>query len=141
VVAEANQADVVIEQECTTLPTSTRMVDLTFTRLELVNYSTYSKIRKFGPFGAANPEPIFKIERLRIINRWPSGIDGRNLRLQLAARNFQFKGTFLRGGAQLAAFQPGQLVNVIFCLEPAWNPTDDASKQEIWLKILHMEAH
>ena len=34
----------------------------------------------------------------------------------------------------------GHLVDVIFCLEPAWNPTDDASKQEIRLKILHMEG-
>jgi single-stranded-DNA-specific exonuclease len=139
VVAEANQADIVIEQESTTLPTNTRMVDLIFTRLERVNYNMYSKIRELGPFGAANPEPTFKIEGLRIINRWSSGPDGRNLRLQLAAGNLQFKGTFLRGGPQLSAFQPGQLVNVIFCLEPAWNPTDDASKQEIWLKILHIE--
>ena len=115
------------------------MVDLIFTRLERVNYNMYSKIRELGPFGAANPEPTFKIEGLRIINRWPSGIEGRNLRLQLAAKNFQFKGTLLRGGAQLPAFQPGQLVDVIFSLEPAWNPTDDTSKQEIWLKILHIE--
>ncbi len=139
VVVEANQADVVIEQESAALPTNARMVDLTFTRPELLNYSTYNKIRKLGPFGAANPEPTFKIEGLRIINRWPSGMDGRNLRLQLAAKNFQFKGTLLRGGARLPAFQPGQLVDVIFSLEPAWNPTDDTSKQEIWLKILHME--
>jgi hypothetical protein len=66
-------------------------------------------------------------------------MDGRNLRLQLAAKNFQFKGTLLRGGAQLPAFQPGQLVDVIFSLEPAWNPNDDNNKQEIWLKILHIE--
>lgn len=142
VVAEANQADVVMEQESTTfatLPSNTRMVDLTFTRPELLNFNTYNKIRKLGPFGAANPEPTFKIEGLRIINRWPSGIDGRNLRLQLATRNLQFKGSLLRGGAQLSAFQPGQLVDVIFCLEPAWNPNDDNNKQEIWLKILHLE--
>jgi single-stranded-DNA-specific exonuclease len=142
VVAEANQADVVLEQENTTftsLPANTRMVDLTFTRPQLLNYSTYNKIRKLGPFGASNPEPIFKIEGLRIVNRWPSGIDGRNLRLQLAAGNHQFKGTFLRGGVHLPAFQTGQLVDVIFCLEPSWNPTDDSTRQEIWLKILHLE--
>jgi len=140
VVAEANQADVVIEQESPTLAANTPTVDLVLTKLARVNYNMYSKIHELGPFGAANPEPIFKIEGLRIINRWPSGTDGRNLRLQLAAGNFQFKGTLLRGGAQLPAFQPGQLVDVIFCLEPAWNPTDDVSKQEIRLKILHMEG-
>ena len=142
VIAEANQPDAVIEQESATLatlPLSTRMIDLTFTKPELLNYSTYSKLRKLGPFGASNPEPIFKIQGLRIVNRWPSGIDGRNLRLQLAAGNLPFKGSLLRGGSRLAAFQPGQLVDVIFSLEPAWNPTDDANKQEIWLKILDVE--
>src|SRR5436305_217147 len=81
-----------------TLSTHTRMVDLTFTRPELLNYSTYSKLRKLGPFGASNPEPVFKIQGLRMVNRWPSGVDGRNLRLQLAAGNLPFKGSLLRGG-------------------------------------------
>jgi single-stranded-DNA-specific exonuclease len=140
VIAEADAADVVIEQESATLPANRRMVDLIFKKLELVNYNMYTKIRELAPFGAANPEPIFKIEGLRIINRWSSGLDGRNLRLQLAAGNFQFKGTILRGGAQLSAFHSGQVVNVIFCLEPAWSPAGDENRQEIWLKILHVEA-
>ena len=48
---------VVIEQETPASPPNTHMVDLVFTRLELVNYAMYTKIRELSPFGAANPEP------------------------------------------------------------------------------------
>jgi single-stranded-DNA-specific exonuclease len=140
-----DQIGVVIEQENAALPANSHMVDLVFTKLERLNYHMYSKIRELGPFGAANPEPVFKIEGLRILSRWSSGFDGRNLRLLLGtgpgAGNIQFKATLMRGGAQLTSFDRNQIVNVIFCLEPAWSPAGggEANKQEVWLKILQME--
>jgi single-stranded-DNA-specific exonuclease len=143
--AMPDQIGVVIEQENAALPANSHMVDLVFTKLERLNYHMYSKIRELGPFGAANPEPVFKIEGLRILSRWSSGFDGRNLRLLLGtgpgAGNIQFKATLMRGGAQLTSFDRNQIVNVIFCLEPAWSPAGggEANKQEIWLKILQME--
>ncbi len=141
--AMPDQIGVVIEQENAALPVNSHMVDLVFTKLERLNYHMYSKIRELGPFGAANPEPVFKIEGLRILSRWSSGFDGRNLRLLLGtglgAGNMQFKATLMRGGAQLTSFDRNQIVNVIFCLEPAWSPVDEANKQEVWLKILQME--
>ncbi len=137
-----DQTGLVIEQENAALPANRHMVDLVFTKLERLNYHMYSKIRELGPFGAANPEPVFKIEGLRILSRWSSGFDGRNLRLLLGAGNIQFKGTLMRGGSQLASFDRNQIVNVIFSLEPAWSPAggDEANKQEIWLKILQIET-
>ena len=132
----ADETGVVLEQETTSAP---RMVDLVFTRLERLNYSTYAKIRELAPFGAANPEPTFKIEDLRILSSWSSGYDGRNLRVLLGNGHVQFKGTLIRGGPQRSSFPAGQVVNVIFSLEPAWNSPEDASKQEIWLKIQHLE--
>lgn len=131
----AGPTGVVIEQEIT----GVRMIDLAFKKLELINYNTYSKIRELAPFGAANPEPIFKVEGLRIMSSWSSGFDGRNLRLLLSNGKFQFKGTLIRGGAQRSSFLAGQFVNVIFSLEPTWSPQEEVNKQEIWLRILHLE--
>ena len=131
----ADETGVVIEQETI----NARMVDLVFKRLDRINYSMYTKICELAPFGAANPEPIFMIEGLGILSSWSSGFDGRNLRLLLGNGHVQFKGTLIRGGAQRSSFPVGQVVNVVFSLEPAWNSTEDASKQEIWLKILHLE--
>ncbi|HEY6410988.1 MAG TPA: single-stranded-DNA-specific exonuclease RecJ, partial [Ktedonobacteraceae bacterium] len=75
-----DQTGVVIEQETT----GVHMADLVLKRLERVNYSMYGKIRELAPFGAANAEPTFKIEGLRILSSWSSGFAGRNLRLLLS---------------------------------------------------------
>ncbi|HYT33637.1 MAG TPA: single-stranded-DNA-specific exonuclease RecJ [Ktedonobacteraceae bacterium] len=130
-----DQTGVVVEQETS----GAHMVDLVFKRLERVNYHMYRLIRELAPFGAANPEPAFKIEGLRILSSWSSGFDGRNLRLLLGNGNIHFKGTMMRGGPRRSTFPVGQAVDVIFSIEPAWNPAEDASKQEIWLKILRLE--
>jgi single-stranded-DNA-specific exonuclease len=135
-----DETGMVLEQENTVTPVSTHMVDIVLTRLERLNYSLYNKMRELSPFGAANPDPVFKVERMRVLRSWQSGSDQRTLSLLLGKGNFQYKGKLLRGGTQLAAYPKGQLVNVIFSLESVWNPTDDVNKEEIWLKILHMEA-
>lgn len=129
-------------------PLSTRKVDLVITRPQYLNYNTYVKIRQLAPFGAGNPEPALKMEKLRLVRRWLSGADGRHLRMRLAAqiqdargvKEVPFTGTLMRGGSQLQLFPEGSLVNVIFALEQAWSPPDSESKQEIWLKILHAEV-
>ena len=122
-------------------PDSTCMIDLIFTKPERLKYSTYSKIQQLSPFGAANPEPIFKLAGLRLVSCWASGIDGRNLRMRLAASGVQFNGIFIRGGTQLSSFNGVKYVNVIFRLEPAWSATEGESKQDISLRILEIEAY
>lgn len=115
-------------------------VDLVFTRVELLSYETYQKIRALGPFGAGNPEPTFKMEGLRLLSSWTSGLEGRNLRLRLAASNShqQRLGTILRGASQLASLSGVSHVNIIFRLETNFYPNDEG-KYDIWLKILHVE--
>jgi single-stranded-DNA-specific exonuclease len=130
---------VVIEQE-TAAPMDTPKVDMFIQRPEVLTYDIYNKINLLSPFGAGNPEPTFRMDGLRIIRRWTSGHEGRHLRVRLRANSIQFNGTYLRGGAQLGSFNEGSLVNVIFSLEPAWNPPDGESSQDIWLKVLHMEV-
>ena len=121
-------------------PDSTRVIDLIFTKPERLKYSTYSKIQQLSPFGAANPEPTFKLADLRLVSCWASGIDGRNLRMRLAAAGVQFNGIFIRGGTQLSSFNGVKYVNVTFRLEPAWSATEGESKQDISLRILDVEA-
>jgi single-stranded-DNA-specific exonuclease len=132
-------ASVAIEPE-QALPGKARMVDLVFTRPERLKYTTYSKIQQLGPFGAANPEPIFKLERLRPLSCRLSGAEGRNLRMRLAAKGALLNSLYIHAGTQLQQFKAARYVNIIFRLEPAWNSTEGESKEEIILRILHAEV-
>jgi single-stranded-DNA-specific exonuclease len=133
---------VVIEQELAP-QTNSRKIDLLITKPEQLNYDAYSKVSLLSPFGAGNPEPVFKMERLRLYRRWQSGMDGRHLRVRLRTtingNSTQFNGTYIRGGSQLESLPEGSLVNVIFNLEPAWNSLDSDNRQDIWLKVLQVE--
>ena len=119
--------------------TGMRMIDLFVRKPEELTYDVYRKVSQLSPFGAGNPEPSFRMENLRLIRRWASGPEGRHLRVRLGVDNLQFNGSYLRGGAQLNSFQEGSRVNVMFSLEPSWNPLDGTNSQDIWLKILYME--
>jgi len=137
-IAEADLAGVAIEAEASP-SSSTRKIDLMITRPEYLSYNTYAKIRQLAPFGAGNPEPIFKANGLRLTRFWMSGREGRHLKMRLAIKGVQFSGTLMHGASQWQSFEEGSLVNVIFCVEPVWSPPDNESNQEIWLKILHIE--
>ncbi len=131
---------VVTEQEIF-LPTYTRKVDRVITKPETqLTYDAYTKISQLAPFGAGNPEPIFRLDGLRITRRWVSGPEGRHLRLRLRINGTQFHGTYFRAGSQIESFSEGALVNVIFCLEPAWNPPDGEGRKDVWLKIMDIEV-
>ncbi|GER85579.1 single-stranded-DNA-specific exonuclease RecJ [Thermogemmatispora aurantia] len=118
------------------LPANTLMVDLVLRRPEYFQYQTYSRIRQLSPFGAANPEPVFKAEKMRLLNYWSSGPAGRNLRVRLGIGNVQVMGTFVRGAAHMSAINGASHVDVIFHIEPAWSPQEGESTREITLKIL-----
>jgi single-stranded-DNA-specific exonuclease len=126
-------------QQESPLPAPVEMVDLIFRRADYFQYSTYSRIRQLSPFGASNPEPIFKAEKMRLLNYWSSGPEGRNLRLRLGIGNVQVTGTLVRGASQQAALNGVSHLDVIFRIEPAWHPVEGESSQEIVLKILHLE--
>ena len=136
---------VAIEQELAP-QTNSRKIDLLITKPEQqLNYDAYSKVSLLSPFGAGNPEPVFKMQRLRLYRRWQSGVDGRHLRVRLrgstngSGNGPQFNGTYIRGGSQIESLPEGSLVNVIFSLEPAWNSLDSDNRQDIWLKVLQVE--
>lgn len=132
-----DQTGVVTEQDTTESMPPRKMVDLTFTKMELLNYQLYKTLRQLSPFGAGNPEPIFKMERLRLIDKWSSGVNKQNLRLRLGTTtgNTQQLGTFTRGASEAQRLGKTSRVDVIFRLESS----EDDTKQEVWLKILDVE--
>jgi single-stranded-DNA-specific exonuclease len=138
-----DQTGVVTEQEngdvAEIVPaTSTQMIDIVFTRIEHLNYDLYKKMRVLGPFGAGNPEPTFKMENLRLLDKWASGLNRQNLQLRLSASQgkAQQRGTYTRGAELLPSLQGVERVNIIFRLASS----EDDVKQEVWLKILDVEA-
>ncbi|GAC1423916.1 MAG: hypothetical protein NVS4B1_12490 [Ktedonobacteraceae bacterium] len=136
IIEEVVSVETVVEQA-----PFTQMVDLVLHRTDLLNYAGYKKLRTLSPFGASNPEPIFKIERAHLIDRWTSGINRQNLRLKLAVRDAktgniaQVIGTLTRGAALLETFERGSLVDVIFRIESS----EDETRRDIWLKILDVQ--
>jgi single-stranded-DNA-specific exonuclease len=131
---------VVAEQE-TSLPAMSHMVDIVSTRPEKqLTYEVHTKIGLLSPFGAGNPEPVFRLDGARLARRWASGPEGRHLRVRLQQGNSQFDGTYLRKGPLLDMYPEGSQVNVIFCLEPSRDRFSGEGKQEMWLKILGMEV-
>ncbi len=120
---------------------STHMIDLVLYKTDLLNYAGYKRLRKLSPFGASNPEPVFKIENARLIDRWASGVNKQNLRLKLevtdlsAKKNAYIAGTLAHGAERLATFERGSLVDIVFRIESS----EDESRRDIWLKILDVQ--
>jgi single-stranded-DNA-specific exonuclease len=132
-----DQTGLITEQESSeNMPaTATKMVDLVFTKIELLNYTMYQTLRLIGPFGAGNPEPIFKMERLRLVNKWVSGISKQNLRLRLESKHGQLLGTYMRGAKVGEQLTKATHVNIIFQLAA----NENENHQEAWIKILDVE--
>ncbi len=114
-----------------------RQIDLIFTRPELqLTLNTVEKINQLAPFGAGNPEPVFRIDNLQLMRRWTTGVDGRHLRVRLRGKQATFEGILLRGGVRMATLPEKSQVQVIFCLEQAWNPQNRSALPEVRLRIL-----
>jgi single-stranded-DNA-specific exonuclease len=115
-----------------------KMADLTFTKIENLTYSMYEMTRRLSPFGASNPEPIFKMEKLDLLDMWTSGNNKQNLRLRLRAANSNthYFGTYTRGATEIQKLENISHVNIIFKLVSS----DDNMRSEVWLKILDVEV-
>jgi single-stranded-DNA-specific exonuclease len=139
VMDEAIQVDGTTDQE-PLLRSEPQMVDIVFTKMERLSYNFYKQMRLLSPLGAGNPEPIFKMEGLRLLGKWIGGKEGRNLHLRFGASsgNMQRTGILTRGAAQLQSLTGVSHVNIIFKLESS----EDEIKQDVWLRILDIEeAH
>ena len=132
-----DQTGVITEQEIPEPEPVLKKADLLFTKLELLNYATYKQLRRISPFGAGNPEPVFKMEHLRLVNTWTSGPNRQNLRLRLeeATSGKQIIGTYTRGAPEQQRIANASHIDIIFRLDA---PLGDA-KQEVWIKVLHVQ--
>jgi single-stranded-DNA-specific exonuclease len=135
--ASSALAEVVLEPG--TISTDTRKIDMVITKPELINAAMYTRISLLSPYGAGNPEPTFRIDGMRLTRRWPSGNEGRNMRLRLRIGDVILNGTYFRAGSRVAEFPEGTKVNVIFCLEQTLNPVDYEGRQDVWLKVVDMQ--
>ncbi len=130
------QVETVVEQA-----SFVQKADLVLHKTDLLNYAGYKKLRELSPFGASNPEPIFKIECARVIDRWASGMNRQNLRLKLAVTDAKtgttsnVTGTLTRGASLLETFERGSLVDIVFRIELS----EDETRRDIWLKILDVQ--
>jgi single-stranded-DNA-specific exonuclease len=114
-----------------------RMADLTITRWDKLTYDTYRQIRLLAPFGAGNPEPIFKMEGLYLHHARLSGKEGQHIQFWLGAPYLSSsqprrQGTLFRGAARLKEFASVKNVTIIFRLEAS----EEEGKQDVWLRIL-----
>jgi single-stranded-DNA-specific exonuclease len=130
-----------------------KMVDLTIRKSNLLSYPTYKELRLLAPFGAGNPEPIFKMNQLRLLEARASGQNRQNLLFRLLAipkasaekptgdplprHDVQIlpNSTFTRGASLLPRYKNVQEVDIIFRM----SSLEDDAKPEIWLKILDVE--
>lgn len=132
------QANGVADQE--TVEESPRsvqqMVDIVITR-DLINYDLYQKLRLLSPFGSANPEPIFKMEHLRLLDARVTGFNRQHLRLRLSntSNKTQYQGTLMRGADRQSSLSGIEFVNIIFKVEAS----DNVIKPDVWLRILDVE--
>lgn len=142
---------IVTEQESSeTAPTlMPKMVDLTFTKNGLITYQTYKLLRRLSPFGAGNPEPIFAMEHVSLLDARASGPNRQNLLLRLGTLNHSGdklagkaskvepmpRGTYTRGATELSRFKNVDAVTIIFRI----GSSEDDARPEIWLKILDVE--
>ncbi|GCE04531.1 single-stranded-DNA-specific exonuclease RecJ [Dictyobacter aurantiacus] len=120
-----------------------RMIDLTLTQSRFLNYAAYEKLRELAPFGAGNPEPIFKMEKVNLLGIRTSGPNRQNLLFRLAfsqpenqqRHDWILNGIYTRGAAELPRFKNVHAVNIIFHL----NASENDNKTETWLKILDVQ--
>ncbi len=134
----------VTEQEALPPPIALtpKIVDLLFTRWNSITYDLYKQIRQLAPFGAGNPEPVFKLNGLRLYHIRSGGRDGQNLQLWLGMSDtpngnaMRRQGTFFKAAARLKEFEGVTQVNIVFRLESP----EDESKQEVWFRLLALEA-
>jgi single-stranded-DNA-specific exonuclease len=137
-IALLEQANGVADQENGEGPQRTvqQMVDITITR-DLINYDLYQNLRLLSPFGSANPEPIFKMEHLRLLDARAAGFNRQHLRLRLSntSNKTQYQGTLMRGADRQSSLSGIEYVNIIFKVEAS----DNVIKPDVWLRILDVE--
>ena len=132
-----DQTGLVTDQESPEPEPVLKKADLTFSKMERLNYETYKLLRQISPFGAGNPEPVFKMQRLRLLSTWTSGPNKQNLRLRLeeSTSGKQIIGTYTRGAIEQKRIAKASHIDIIFRIDSS----EDDAKSEVWIKVLYIQ--
>ncbi len=132
-----DQTGLVTDQESPEPEPVLKKADLIFSKMELLNYETYKRLRQISPFGAGNPEPVFKMQHLRLLSTWTSGPNKQNLRLRLeeSTSGKQIIGTYTRGAIEQKRIAKASYIDIIFRIDSS----EDDAKSEVWIKVLHIQ--
>lgn len=77
-----------------------------------INQNTLNTIKKFEPFGVANPEPTFIIKNIQIEDIQTVGNSGQHLKLQIAGKT----ALWFNHRSEAAGLRPGDSVDVVFTI-------------------------
>ncbi len=91
--------------------------------VKFINLEVYKKIQELSPFGMANPEPTFLTRNLIVEGMRFVGNDGKHLKIEFSAKNFnsRIQGIYF-GAGKNNNFKEGDIVDVVYVLdENIWN--------------------
>ncbi|EFK96016.1 single-stranded-DNA-specific exonuclease RecJ, partial [sediment metagenome] len=95
--------------------------------LNQVNWDLQKKLQQFEPFGLANPQPLFLAKKAKLNRFYPVGQENKHLKLKVD----NFNAIAFGQGKLAAKLKPGQLIDIIYSIEPNnWN-----NKNSLELKI------
>lgn len=100
-----------------------------------INFELSELIKKFEPFGQANPEPIFLMRNLQITQKRTVGNNGKHLNIYLKSDKFHFRGISFNNGHFDKEIKIGDKVDIAFSLiENEWQ-----GQRRLELKILDIK--
>lgn len=89
---------------------------------DLILPSTYQTIQKLGPFGMANPEPLFMTKNLQIVSLGLVGKEQKHLKLKLSTINRVYLDVIAFGMGQDSTLKVGDNISIAYVLEVnEWN--------------------
>ncbi len=98
-----------------------------------IAWSLFEKLKKFTPFGLANPTPTFASKKVEAIDIYPVGAKNQHLKLRLKSNQsaITFDAIFFGAGNLAAKISPGDKVDLAYTIElNTWN-----NKKKLELKI------
>ncbi len=96
-----------------------------------INYQLFKEIRKFTPFGMANPRPTFVTRGIEVVSFRQVGKEKKHLKLRLkpvssvqcpVSKSQFFDAIYFNGGTWVSKLSPRQKIDVFYTIdENSWN--------------------
>lgn len=100
-----------------------------------VTEKLYMHMQTLGPFGMANPEPVFVTENVQIQDMRILGRDGKHLRLTISQPNAVMEAIAFGMGERASEFHVGDAIDIAYTIdENNWN---GRKKMQLKVKDIH----